>query len=530
MTLLDGKYAVVQDLGSQGFLRTHRVRAGDIQGTLYWFEVHTPEARSAFHRYRNALKRLEALGATPSGLEISAKPGRYYVFWPDLAAPPPGRPPKRARLGPWLEVLSPFGYGEMDLKVGEQAGKPVLADLNPLAGLASFSKASLNKPGPTRSESPRPLSSSGRVVTPEPAPTPNRPPSTPPSGNAARAPQPEPRRYRLNWPAWAPGLVFMLLGGLSLFLGAERYLNPPQYILPDLHGKTPRQAVEAVRGMGLRVEFVEGSDQSQPKETILEQSPEAGSIVKPGRRLELVLNRPKLGSVPTLVGRPLEDAQRALEAAGYVVGPISRVFAEATAGTVLASLPAPGTELRQGAAVRLLVSTGTRPPLDTILPDLTGLTLEEAQYLLNIAELKPQVFQVASGAPEGQVLAQQPDPGTLMNKNAVVRLTVATQPNVSLPQNSPFAPPPRPEPTPQPQPAPQLGVRNVPLSITLPSNQEGAQVRLTVDDANPPTRVLYEGPFPPGGLIEVAGGVPVQGNATFRLYVNGELYQEWTNP
>jgi beta-lactam-binding protein with PASTA domain len=314
----------------------------------------------------------------------------------------------------------------------------------------------------------------------------------------------------------------MFLGGLALFLGAERYLNPPQYILPDLHGKTPRQAVEAVRGMGLRVEFVEGSDQSQPKETILEQSPEAGSIVKPGRRLELVLNRPKLGSVPTLVGRPLEDAQRALETAGYVVGPISRVSAEATAGTVLASLPAPGTELRQGESVRLLVSTGPRSSLDTILPDLTGLTLEDAQYLLNIAELKPQVSRVASGAPEGQVLAQQPNPGTLMNKNAVVRLTVAAQPAVSLPQNSPFAPSSRPE--------PQAEVRNVPLSVTLPSDQEGAQVRLTVDDANPPTRVLYEGPLPPGGRIEVAGGVPVQGNATFRLYVNGELYQEWTNP
>lgn len=326
----------------------------------------------------------------------------------------------------------------------------------------------------------------------------------------------------------------MFLGGLALFLGAERYLNPPQHVLPDLHGKTPRQAVEAVRGMGLRVEFVEGNDQSQPKETILEQSPEAGSIVKPGRRLELVLNRPKLGSVPTLVGRPLEDARRALEAAGYVVGPVSRVSAEATAGTVLASLPATGTELRQGEMVRLLVSTGARPPLDSILPDLTGLTLEEAEYLLNIAELRPQVFRVASGAPEGQVLAQQPDPGTLMNKNALVRLTVATQPDVSLPQNSPFALPPRPEPTPEPQPTPEptpeAGVRNVPLSITLPSDQAGAQVRLTVDDANPPTRVLYEGPFPPGGLIEVAGGVQVQGNATFRLYVNGELYQEWTNP
>ncbi|MER3479971.1 MAG: serine/threonine kinase [Meiothermus sp.] len=495
MTLLDGKYTITQDLGSQGFLRTHRVRSGETHGTLYWFEVHTPEARSAFHRYRNALKRLETLGALPSGLEISAKPGRYYVFWPDLATPTPGRSPKRARLGPWLEALSPFGYSEKDLKVGDQGGRPVLADLNPLAGLAGFSRAS-----------------------PRPHPAAAAPPE--PAEAAARAPTPP--RYRLNWPAWAPGLVFLLLGGVALYLGAERYLNPPQYILPDLHGKTPRQAVEAVRGMGLRVEFVEGNDQSKPKETILEQSPKAGSVVKPGRRLELVLNYPKLGSVPTLAGRPLEDARRALEAAGYVVGPVSQVFAEATAGTVLASLPTAGTELRQGEVVRLLVSSGAQAPLDTILPDLTGLTLEEAEYLLNIAELRPQVSRVASGAPEGQVLAQQPNPGTLLSKNAVVRLTVATQPRVSLPQNSPFAP------TPQPQPTPQAGVRNVPLSITLPSDREGAQVRLTVDDANPPTRVLYEGPFPPGGLIEVAGGVPVQGKATFRLYINGELYQEWS--
>ena len=63
LALLDGKYEIIEELSPEGFLRPYKVNSPEgRKGLLYWFEVHSPEARTAFHRYRNALKRLEGLG------------------------------------------------------------------------------------------------------------------------------------------------------------------------------------------------------------------------------------------------------------------------------------------------------------------------------------------------------------------------------------------------------------------------------------------------------------------------------------
>ena len=537
VSLLDDKFTILSEEPSQGFLHTYQVQTLEgLKGHLYWFEVHSPEARTAFHRYKNAIRRLENQGFLPQGVLVSANPGRYYVFWPEQ----PKAAPKPRRLKPILELLEPFGYQESDLEATEVSGRPLVGRLYPQLAPASTSSSRSEQspqtpPLPIDPSTVRPQEPSPRIEMPH-KPTPRAHPET-----KARAPQ---RLHLGSWPGWLPGLLMLALGSLALWQAANRYLNPPEYVLPDLVGKTPRQALEAVHAYGLKVEFAEGSDVSLPKDQILEQTPDPGTRVKPGRRLELVVNKPRLGSVPTVSGRSLEDARQALEAAGYRIATITRIASGDTADTVLASIPSEGQPLRPGEGVRLLVSTGTRPPVrETLLPDLTGLTEEEARYILTVAELQAQVVQVASGAPDGLVVGQEPGPGVVLPREAVVRVLVAAQPVATLPKAAPFAPPrleppPSPEPTPTPTPEPSSpGVspptsnttptgpqeRRVNVSYTLPEDIPNAIVIITVQD-EVLVNTVFEGPVQQPWSFNQE--IVVRGSAVLRVVVNGQQVLE----
>lgn len=492
--LLDEQFSLLAEVGSQGFVRLYQVETpGGQKGWLFWFEVHTPEARTAFHRYKNAIRRLEAQGFLPEGVVVSANPGRYYAFWPER----PKSPLKPRRLRPILEVLRPFGYSEAELEVGEENGQLRVVRLSP------------------------------QVTHPPPPPQTEREAMPPPTHK-----EPLPPSARGRWIGWLPGLLMLALGSLALLEAAHRYLNPPEYVLPDLVGKTPRQALEAVRGFGLQVEFTEGSDPSLPEDQVLEQTPDPGTRVKPGRRLELVVNKPRLGSVPTLVGRSLEDARRALETAGYRVAGVTRIASGDTADTVLASLPPEGQPIRPGEGVRLLVASGARPLIrETLVPDLSGLTEEQARYILTVAELRAQVVRVASGAPEGSVIGQEPGPGVTLARESTVRVIVAAQPSANLPKASPFPPPrlaapPPPEPpsSSQTTPTPSGPVeRRVVVSYTLPENLPNAVVVITVQD-EVIVNTLFEGPVEQPWSFNQE--VVVRGSAILRVVVNGQLTVE----
>jgi len=77
--------------------------------------------------------------------------------------------------------------------------------------------------------------------------------------------------------------------------------------------------------------------------------------------------------------------------------------------------------------------------------------------------------------------------------------------------------------TPPSPPGPEA--RTVTLALNLPQEAEGRQVRLVlVDDRG--EHLVYEGEG--RGGLRVSGTYEAVGEARFRLYMDGELVQEWT--
>ena len=435
--VLDDRYPVLETLKEESGVTLYRVEGG----WVFFFHVKTPEDRERFFRYRAAVRRLEELGLVEA--QISAKPGRHYVFFPERPIVRKA-PPKEA-----LEALAPMGFGPEHLAMGE-----------------------------------------GRVAYL--APWPLKAPLGPGKPGLLKV---------------APGLLFLLLGLFLFAQGLYRYFNPPEYAVPDLVGKTAREAFLLLKDTGLQVEVREGNDPTKPKEVVLDQEPPPGTRLRAGRTVRLVLNQARLTPLPDLKGLREEEAEGRLKELG--LGVEARAYAESQEprGVVLATDPPPGTPMPPGRGVRLLLSQGAEVGPTVRLPRLTGLSREEALFLLNAAGLQAQVEEVPSPALPDTVLAQDPAPGTPVPKGGGVRLRVAVRGEVLLPP----APPPPPE-------------RTVTLALNLPPEAEGRVVRLVLVDERG-EQVLYEGPGQAGLRLE--GGYRVQGEARFRLYLDGELYQEW---
>ena len=136
--------------------------------------------------------------------------------------------------------------------------------------------------------------------------------------------------------------------------------------------------------------------------------------------------------VPDVTGKTQAEATKALEDAGLKAGGVTSTSdAEAPAGTVVRQDPAAGTEVDDGSAVALVVSSG---PGTAAVPDVVGMDRSEAETALADAGFVPaSAMQYDLTAPAGQVVEQLPAAGDQAAAGSQVGLLVSKgRPEVSV--------------------------------------------------------------------------------------------------
>jgi penicillin-binding protein 1A len=124
--------------------------------------------------------------------------------------------------------------------------------------------------------------------------------------------------------------------------------------------------------------------------------------------------------VPRVVGASLEDAKARLASMPLESQVVTRpAKAGERIGYVVAQFPARGT-LSAYDTVRLLIPRA----LHGVVPDLVGLTIEQARVKLRRNGLEAIVEASGDGEP-GVVLGQSPGPGIAAGRNTTIRLVVA---------------------------------------------------------------------------------------------------------
>ncbi|GAA4373399.1 transglycosylase domain-containing protein [Agromyces bauzanensis] len=128
-----------------------------------------------------------------------------------------------------------------------------------------------------------------------------------------------------------------------------------------------------------------------------------------------------LVDIPQVVGLSLDAARQALEVAGFVFEDGGQQDSDLPAGTV--SGTDPSGQAGRGTTIRVFTSNGNSN--NTTVPDLSGMTQQEAKAALDQAGLKMKT----SGAnfdPTAVVESQDPAPNTAVKRGATVTVTFSS--------------------------------------------------------------------------------------------------------
>jgi len=152
-------------------------------------------------------------------------------------------------------------------------------------------------------------------------------------------------------------------------------LGPKFIEIPSLVMLTLEEALDLLGDLEITVEEIPDESETRFAGVVISQEPPAG-MVQAGSVLKLYVSvgsEDAAGTVPFLLGKDENEAQRLIRAAGYAVGLVSRE--ESTtypAGSVCRQSPDPGDPAEQGAQISYTVSSGApvieRPPDPTPEP------------------------------------------------------------------------------------------------------------------------------------------------------------------
>ena len=199
--------------------------------------------------------------------------------------------------------------------------------------------------------------------------------------------------------------------------------GPERYAVPRLVGSPATGAQGALAELTLSLgKTSEDWSETVPAGVVLSQSPEAGSSVRRGTVVTLVVSRGRKPiKVPVVTGKPFDAAAAAITKAGLTVKRAEDVNSDTVpAGQVASQSPAKGT-LHKGDTVTLTVSKG---PVLVPVPNVVD--QQDAAAEKTLTDLG---FTVQKDYPFGQlferkVRAQNIAPGTPAPKGTTIVLTI----------------------------------------------------------------------------------------------------------
>ncbi len=386
MSVLDNKYEIIThqllEDGQQVFKAT-AADGSDVR--IAWFELRTPQEEYRFETYRQILRRLRKQNLVAIH-DIVSRPGAHYVTWAVHSKAP------RGNLTPAMrEILKQYGYQPGSASVR------LINDHNQIVHL--------------------PFDPAASDVIEEEEKPPVKAPARPLSPTI------------ISWLVSASlllGAFFVLLGG---FIAQS---NRNVVTLPDFSGQTIQQATEQLRGLKLAANF-EAVASDEPAGTILSTTPSAGTDLKPyfqsvTLRYAAATEQANRSNVPDLRNQEFDQSiQRLLNDANLQLGDVALIPSNIVTNRIISQSPPALSSIPQGSRVNLLISSG---PTDkqTFLPNLLGLNLDEAQYLVQVAGLPAAELEFipTSQVPRNTVLAQSIPPGIIIPASSSLRLSVAT--------------------------------------------------------------------------------------------------------
>lgn len=220
--------------------------------------------------------------------------------------------------------------------------------------------------------------------------------------------------------------------------------GPQRVAVPDVAGRPAGDARARLEAAGFEVRVFD-VPADEPRGTVVAQNPQPGTRAPKGSPVRINIStgqqpppategesappppppRARMVTVPNTVGFSFRNAQNRLQALGLVAR-VAFVPSRQPQGVVVAQNPTGGATVRRGSSVRLNVSEGPQPGARRRVPDVIGLTEEEAIVELQRVGFQVQVFEEETPDPneEGLVIRQEPEADARAPRGAFVTVYI----------------------------------------------------------------------------------------------------------
>lgn len=253
-------------------------------------------------------------------------------------------------------------------------------------------------------------------------------------GSAAEIDMGPERRFNW-WLFWGVTLALLLVGAIGF---GYWWLTERPIAVPDVTGDQVAQATQRINDAGLRLGKVsEVATDAAPTGNVIEQKPAAGTEMKPGESISLVVAAPADRSkVPDVTGKSIADADAALATARLATYRVETFSTTATVGVVIGQVPSAGVMLVPGSYVAVSVSKGPAPT-QVIVPNLLGMNGDDAKATLEALGLKGAGYRaIEPSTAVGVIFKQNPTASTRVTPETTVQYLISDGPgtaNVTVP-------------------------------------------------------------------------------------------------
>jgi len=310
---------------------------------------------------------------------------------------------------------------------------------------------------------------------------------------------------------WIFAIALALAVGVLVWFGRSirEFFGPNAASIqtPAMVGQTQSDAVAECTRLLLKCSVIASRPSDRfPKDVVMSQAPAAGSRVREGRQVSLVVSTGvTIFPMPDLRFESLRNAGLDLNRLKLQLDKTTTVANDdIPANHIVAQDPPPLSSVRQGSKVSLTLSKG--PPTGVKVPNFGGMTIDEARAEAQRDRIK--IGQVVwtpfgpSGKPRGTIMRQNPGAGAQIDPFEEVSLQVSAGPG-------------------------EYGyiVRQVHATATVPARDDAAHVRMEVRD-DTGTWNVYDGYAQGGQKLDF--NLTVVGTAELDTYINNELLNQTT--
>ncbi|HET7171468.1 MAG TPA: Stk1 family PASTA domain-containing Ser/Thr kinase [Gaiellales bacterium] len=245
-----------------------------------------------------------------------------------------------------------------------------------------------------------------------------------PAGAQAPPPReqpPGPRRSALPWIL----VLFLLLVSAAVGYVVYQQLSGSGVTVPQLSGSCDHAKAQ-LAAVDLKGQCKDKKSRFDQKDQVVGSDPSSGSSADKNSVVTIFIGAgPTAVAVPDVRGKSVLEAQRILQDKGFQVDPttIPVDTGKLDAGQVTGTIPKTGSEEPQGTVIQLQVATG-----NVIVPDVTGLSCDEATAKMKQKTLVATCQDSPSDQPQGQAFQSQPAAGATAPQNSSVTVLISAGP------------------------------------------------------------------------------------------------------